>query len=65
MVDHIHLDKKYIQHTLPIKEQYAKLDYLLFLIVTVYIYISKLINYKTQNSKEVVSTFLECFSTHA
>jgi hypothetical protein len=38
MVDHIHLDNKYIQHTLPIKEQYVLLYYLDFLIVTVYIY---------------------------
>jgi hypothetical protein len=41
MVDHIHLDKKYIQHTLPKKERYAVLYYLFFLIVTVYIYICK------------------------
>jgi hypothetical protein len=44
MVDHIHLDEKYIQHTLK-KEQYAALYQLFFLIVTVcmcvclYIYI--------------------------
>jgi hypothetical protein len=25
LVDHIHLDKQYIQHTLPIKEQYVVL----------------------------------------
>jgi hypothetical protein len=37
--EHIHLDNKYIQHTLPIKGQYAKLSHLDFSIVTVYIYI--------------------------
>jgi hypothetical protein len=40
MVDHIHLDKKYIQPTLPKKEQYAVLYYLFFLIVTVYVYMN-------------------------
>jgi hypothetical protein len=39
MFDHIRLDNKYIQHTLPKKGQYALLYYLDFLIVTVYIYI--------------------------
>jgi hypothetical protein len=39
MIEHIHLDNKYIQHTLPKKGQYATLYYLDFLIVTVYIYI--------------------------
>jgi hypothetical protein len=37
--EHIHLDNKYIQHTLPMKGQYAKLPHLDFSIVTVYIYI--------------------------
>jgi hypothetical protein len=39
MFKHIHLDNKYIQHTLPIKGQYEMLYYLNFLIVNVYIYI--------------------------
>jgi hypothetical protein len=37
MVDHIHLDKKYIQHTLP-KRNNMWFFILFFLIVTVYIY---------------------------
>jgi hypothetical protein len=37
--EHIHLDNKYIQHTLPIQRQYAMLFYLDLSIVTVYIYI--------------------------
>jgi hypothetical protein len=41
MANHVHLDKKYLQHTLPKKEQYAALYELFFLIVTVYIYICK------------------------
>jgi hypothetical protein len=39
MIEHIHLDNKYIQHTPPKKGQFATLYYLDFLIVTVYIYI--------------------------
>jgi hypothetical protein len=39
MFEHIHLDNKYIQHTLPIKGQYAMLYYLDFLIVTVHTHI--------------------------
>jgi hypothetical protein len=43
MVDHIHLDKKYTQHTLLKKQQYATLYQLFFLIVTVYIYVNNLV----------------------
>jgi hypothetical protein len=39
MFEHIHLDNKYIQHTLPIKGQNAMLSYLDFSRVTMYIYI--------------------------
>jgi hypothetical protein len=39
MFEHIHLDNKYIQHTLPMKRQKAMLSYLDFSMVTVYIYI--------------------------
>jgi hypothetical protein len=41
MFEHIHLDNKYIQHTLPIKGQNAMLSYLDFSIVTMCIYIYK------------------------
>jgi hypothetical protein len=37
MVDHIHLDKKYIQHTLP-KRNNMQLFIIILLIVIVYIY---------------------------
>jgi hypothetical protein len=40
MVDHIHLDKKYIQHTLP-KGTICSSLLIILLIVTVYIYIWK------------------------
>jgi hypothetical protein len=39
MIAHIHLDNKYIQHTLPMKRQNAMLSYLDFSMVTVYTYI--------------------------
>jgi hypothetical protein len=40
MVDHIHLDKKNIQHTLP-KRIICRSLLIILLIVTVYIYICK------------------------
>jgi hypothetical protein len=38
MIDHIHLDRKYIQHTLPKRNNMRFFIILFFLIVTVYIY---------------------------
>jgi hypothetical protein len=43
MVDHIYLDKKYIQHTLPRGTVCGSLLFLLFDSDCVYIYVNKLI----------------------
>jgi hypothetical protein len=43
IVDHIHLDKKYIQHTLPKGTTYGSLFIILFDNDCVHIYVNKLI----------------------
>jgi hypothetical protein len=62
MIDHNHLDKKYIQHTLPKRTICGSLLIILFDSDSVYIYLNKLIKI-TQTARGWSISFLKRFST--
>jgi hypothetical protein len=64
MVDHIHLDKKYIQHTLPKRNNMQFFIIYSFLIVIVYIYM-EINEFNFTSINGLILSFLKWFTpTH-